>query len=292
MGKMIKRQRITTRIKKAHQAWKDFRAYEVVSRRLNQSIATDKFFLTENVAYGEHERQNFDLYRAVSSRQDRALIVFVHGGTWARGDKSDYAFVAESFTQDGFDVLVLNYRLAPQHRFPDYVSDLIHAVNYLHAQQQELSISTENLVLMGHSAGAFNIMSALYHKDAQDVFDGIDQIKAVIGLAGPYHFNYANDKNLQQAFPVDKHYKQIMPYYFVTQNQIQHLLLIAELDLIVASQNSKDMHYALCRAGNQSVLERVPYAGHISLVGSLSSRFSHYFATKRLILNYLNRILG
>ncbi|SDB92701.1 alpha/beta hydrolase [Acinetobacter boissieri] len=289
---MIKRQRITTRIKHARQAWKNFRVYEVVSHRLNQSIGTSHFALTANVAYGQHERQNFDLYRAVSPRKDRALMVFVHGGTWARGDKSDYAFVAESFAKEGFDVVVLNYRLAPQHKFPEYVDDLIHAVNYVHSQQQALSISTENLILMGHSAGAFNIMSALYAQAPDYTFNCMSQIKAVIGLAGPYHFNYANDANLQQAFPLEQHYKQVMPYYYVKKNNIQHLLLIAELDLIVASHNSKDMHYALCRAGNESTFERVPYAGHISLVGSLSSRFSDYFATKRLILSYLAKVLN
>lgn len=288
----MKRQRITARIKYVRKAWQDFRAYEVVSRRLNQSIATDGFHLTTDIAYGANERQQFDLYRAVLPRKDRALMVFVHGGTWARGDKSDYAFVAESFTKEGFDVLVLNYRLAPKHRFPDYVDDLIHAVNYLYAQQQALSVSTENLILIGHSAGAFNIMSALYAKAPSNTFDCMEQIKAVIGLAGPYHFNYANEETLQQAFQLQQHYKQVMPYYHVKKNHIQHFLLIAELDLIVASQNSKDMHYALCRAGNESVLERVPYAGHISLVGSLSSRFSNYFATKRLVLSYLANILS
>lgn len=288
---MLKRQHMAAKIKHAHRVWKDFRAYEVVSRRLNQSIVTTHFHHVPNIAYGEHERQTFDVYRAVLPRKDRALIVFVHGGTWARGDKSDYAFVAESFTQEGFDVVLLNYRLAPQFRFPDYVNDVIYAINHLHQQQQQLSICTENVVLMGHSAGAFNIMSALYAQNTSEHFHCLANIQAVIGLAGPYHFNYANDVSLQQAFPTDLFYKQVMPYYHVKENHIQHLLVVAELDLIVASHNSKDMHYALCKAGNDSTLARVRYAGHISLVGSLSTRFSHYFTTKRLILDYLNHVL-
>lgn len=283
---------IQEKLKQAKHTWNNFRTYEVVSHRVNQSTPTSHFSVTNDIYYGDDERQCLDLYYAVEPRPDRAFIVFVHGGTWTRGDKADYLFVAESFAREGFDVAVLNYRLAPRHHFPDYVDDVILAVNYLTAQQQSLSICLKKIVLMGHSAGAFNIMSALYASSYRYQFDCFNDIKAVVSLAGPFNFDYADEPKLQQAFPVDQKYKQVMPYYFVKANHIEHLLIVASNDFMVAPQNSRDMHYALCRVGNISTFERIAYTGHISLIGSLSSFFSDYFATKRLILSHLDRVLA
>lgn len=57
----------------------------------------------------------------------------------------------------------MNYHLAPEHKFPSYVDDLAVALNYLEQQQARLGITTDRIALMGHSAGAFNIASLLYH---------------------------------------------------------------------------------------------------------------------------------
>ena len=42
---------------------------------------------------------------------------------------------------------------------------------------------------MGHSAGAFNVMSAVYHPKPNTI-QCLGNIKAIFGLAGPYHFDY------------------------------------------------------------------------------------------------------
>lgn len=264
----------------------EFRLYDVVSTRLNRWTPREHFDLVSNVSYGEHARQTFDLYRTKKPRQEPVLIIFVHGGTWSHGKKEDYLFVGESFAREGFDVAIINYRLAPEFKFPAYVDDFVLALNHLEEQ-----LPSHQMVLMGHSAGAFNIMSAVYHPQKY-AFHAYSKIKMIIGLAGPYHFNYMGDSNLEQAFDVKRTKEETMPYYFVQNNSIEHILLLASKDFLVARSNTMDMHAALKAQKNKSKVEVIPRTGHISLIGSLSSHLSQFFKTKTVILREIERCLN
>jgi len=159
----------------------------------------------------------------------------------------------------------------------------------LHQNQGKLEISTENIVLMGHSAGAFNVMSAVYHPDSTKI-ECLGKIKAIIGLAGPYHFDYKGDPLAEDAFDQSISYQEVMPYYFVNQNNIKHYLLMAENDQIVKKHNTLDMDLALREKGNHSHIAVIPKTGHITILASLSSFISHYFRTKRTILHFLEEV--
>ena len=230
------------------------------------------------------------IYIAQKPLKQQPLIVFIHGGAWQHGDKKDYGFIGESFAREGYDVAVINYHLAPEYIFPSYIDDLALALNFLDQHQTKLKISTENVILMGHSAGAFNVMSVVYHPHPNLVHCR-DNIKAIIGIAGPYHFDYKGDPLAQDAFDQEIPYQQVMPYYFVDSNQIRHYLLMAENDQIVAAKNTIDFDHILRQHGNHSNIAIIPKTGHISIIGTLSSLFSRYFKTKRTILSFLKESL-
>lgn len=273
---------------KVQQVYQDFRLYDIGSYALNRFIATEYFDLLPNIAYGLKARQRLDLYRARQPQRHRPLLIFVHGGSWQHGDKKDYKFIGEAFAREGYDVAVINYHLAPEHIFPAYIDDLTLALNHLHQHQHKYQISTENTVLMGHSAGAFNVMSALYHPQPCTLHCR-EQIKAVVGIAGPYHFDYKGDPLSQHAFDEQIPYQQVMPYYFVDQNPVHHYLLMASNDQIVQQSNSWDLHQVLQNKGNHSQVAVIENTGHITIVGSLSGWFSRYFRTKETILQMLDQ---
>ena len=268
--------------------YKDFRLYDLGSITINGLTPKKGYSIRHNLAYGLKARQRLDLY--ISDRkQQKPLILFVHGGAWRHGDKSAYKFVGEAFSRFGYDVAVLNYHLAPEHKFPSYVTDLAVALNYLEQQQAKLGISTENIALMGHSAGAFNIASLLYHPQHYDLT--IKQnIKALIGIAGPYHFDYKGDPLAEHAFEQDVPFDQVMPYYFVKNNSVKHYLFLAENDQIVKDKNSLDFKLQLEQQGNHCEIRVIPKTGHISIMGSVSSLFSRFFKTRSEIIEILDHI--
>ncbi|MFP0928593.1 alpha/beta hydrolase [Acinetobacter baumannii] len=282
-------EQLQSKIEQARTLYKEFRLYDLGSFALNRFTPKDGFEQVLNVRYGLKPRHRLDIYRSTKRLAHRPLIVFVHGGAWQHGNKRDYLFIGEAFTKEGYDVAVINFQLAPKNIFPSYVDDLTQALNYLHQNQEKLEISTENIVLMGHSAGAFNVMSAVYHPKPNTI-QCLGNIKAIFGLAGPYHFDYKGDPLAEDAFDQSISYKEVMPYYFVNQNHIKHYLLMAENDQLVKKENTFDLDQALRQSGNHSHIAVIPKTGHITILASLSSFVSHYFRTKRTILHFLDEV--
>lgn len=283
-------QRLNRSVEYARLLYRDFRIYDVGSYALNRLTPRKGYSVQENVPYGLRARHRLDLFRTLTPREHRPLIVFVHGGAWMHGDKKDYRFIGEAFAKEGFDVAVINYHLAPEHIFPASIDDLSLALNYLNVHQLKYQISTEKVVLMGHSAGAFNVMSALYHPKPYEI-QCRSQITAIIGLAGPYHFDYKGDPICADAFDQNRPYQEVMPYYFVESNTVKHYLLVAENDDVVGLSNAVDLDRRLKEKGNYSQLWTVPRIGHISMIGSVSSLFSRYFTTKQKIMQALEDAL-
>ena len=283
-------QQVQENVTRAKNFYQEFRLYDLASYSINYLTPKDTFEKEEHLAYGLKARNRLDLYRTKNPKKQKPLIVFVHGGSWQHGNKRDYLFIGETFAREGFDVAVINYQLAPENIFPAFVDDLAQAIHYLNQNKVKLNISTDNMILMGHSAGAFNVMSVVYSAQSQN-FKYKDQIKAIVGLAGPYHFDYVGDPLSEHAFDHKISYQQVMPYYFIEPNQIKHYLLVAEQDQVVERKNTLDLDIALRQKGNHSHIAVIPKTGHITIVATLASLMSHYFKTKRTILHFLEEAL-
>lgn len=109
----------------------------------------------EELAFGSHPLQRLDFYRS-QVPGERPLILFVHGGAWIGGDKSDSTGSAKirHYTQSGYQLASVNYRLLPEVDIEHQADDVAAALAALLDQSRELGIDTRRIVLMGHSAGA------------------------------------------------------------------------------------------------------------------------------------------
>lgn len=282
----IIRQQLNQKYDHVRNLYREFRVYDLGSIAVNRLTPKKGYRTLHNIAYGLRARHRLDLYISESGNH-RPLIVFVHGGAWSHGDKRDYRFVGEAFARFGYDVAVINYQLAPQHKFPCYVDDLALALEFLNHQQSKFAISTAKIALMGHSAGAFNIASLLYNP--RNFESPIRQnIRTIIGIAGPYHFDYKGDPLAEPAFNQQVPYQQVMPYYFVEKNDIQHYLFLADNDQLVEPKNSYDFQEKLLEQGNHCEVRVIPRTGHVSIMGSVSSLFSHFFQTRTEVIKALD----
>jgi acetyl esterase/lipase len=95
-----------------------------------------------------------DVFAPAAARGPLPLVVWVHGGGWLSGSKSDVANYAKIIAAKGYVVAGVDYSLAPGARFPTPVRQINAALKYLVANAQRLRIDPQRIVLAGDSAGA------------------------------------------------------------------------------------------------------------------------------------------
>lgn len=111
----------------------------------------------------------------------KALMVYFHGGGWVTGHIDDFDTLGRKLAErTGCAVLLVNYRLAPEARFPAAIDDGVNALQWAAAQGRELlgSDSLLPLIVAGDSAGG-NI-AAVVTRRARD--EGQPRIAAQVLL--------------------------------------------------------------------------------------------------------------
>ena len=80
--------------------------------------------------------------------------ILVHGGGFTRGDKTVFIKpLFEPLGKAGFTWFSINYRLAPQHRYPACIEDVETAVRWVKAHAAEYKADPKRIALIGESAG-------------------------------------------------------------------------------------------------------------------------------------------
>jgi acetyl esterase len=100
------------------------------------------------------------LYRP-SDAADLGLLVFLHGGGWVIGDLDSHDNVCRLLAGgSGHAVLSVDYRLAPEHKFPAPVDDAVTALRWAHEHAAELGCRADRIAIGGDSAGG-NLAAAV-----------------------------------------------------------------------------------------------------------------------------------
>ena len=120
-----------------------------------------------NVAYGTHERNVLDFYKAKGDGP-RPLLVYIHGGGWTGGDKKQDPKGFQPFLDKGISYAAINYRLTPDNPLPAPVHDAARAIQFIRTKAAEWNIDTKHIALTGGSAGACTSMWLLLHDDLAD----------------------------------------------------------------------------------------------------------------------------
>lgn len=127
--------------------------------------------------YGADPRQRLDLWRAAGTRP-APVVVFIHGGGWAIGDKwLSAAIKATHFTGLGYAFASLNYRLVPGVGPADQARDIARALATLRTQP---GVDGDRIFLIGHSAGAH--LAALVGTDTHYLREAAVPVDAVRGI--------------------------------------------------------------------------------------------------------------
>jgi acetyl esterase/lipase len=121
-----------------------------------------------DIKYGSHERNVLDLWRA-KSESPTPLLVFIHGGGFRAGDKSQLAAaLLKGCLDSGISVTSINYRLSQHAPFPAPMLDSARAVQFLRSKSKEWNLDPKRIAASGGSAGAGISLWLGFHDDLAD----------------------------------------------------------------------------------------------------------------------------
>jgi acetyl esterase/lipase len=117
-------------------------------------------------------------FYSTTNTKPSPLVIVIHGGSWQSGDNKQLPELNSYLAAKGYNVAAINYRLAPAYKAPAPVEDTKDAIQFLIANAATYNIDTNNIVLLGRSAGAQVALCAAYNFH-------MPSIKGVISYYGP-----------------------------------------------------------------------------------------------------------
>jgi acetyl esterase/lipase len=256
--------------------------------------------ITKDIHYGTDPRQALDIYQPDASIVKPEthhvgglpVVIFIYGGSWQSGDKEGYGFVGRSLAQAGYVSVVIDYRLAPKNIYPDYVNDSVSAISWVYQHIAQYGGNPNEIFVIGHSAGAFNAVAAVdderFWKNSRVPTAAI---KGVIGLAGPYSYDF-REYDSKIAFPTNLKPEDVMPDSHVRSDAPPHYLLTAENDKLVGIKNFLKMKRGLERANIPLETGVVAKVNHITMIVAMATPMEWLGNTRQMVLDYMAKTLS
>ncbi|CEG35628.1 para-nitrobenzyl esterase [Plasmopara halstedii] len=269
----------------------------------------------EGVAYVSklpHPLQCLDIAtpRQIKLNSKLPTCVFVHGGSWQRGDKSGGLNhnIDQAFVRAGCVGVSINYRLSPEVQHPEHAKDVAAAVAWLHRNIAKFGGDPDKLVLVGHSSGAHLIMQFL--ADPQFLTAaGLEKpihtlVKGAVGISGVYNIVRLANTSFYGALatnpPFGDRVEQLREASIgriITRvgavsplARMQLLLMNAEEDFHF-HEDTEELKQWLDAAGNTSVQRHVIHnCNHFNIIQHLASANLNSNTIMRLIMDFVARI--
>lgn len=246
-----------------------------------QAVPADRvddaeFLVDVEYAAGGHERQRLDI--AFSKRGDpRPLLVWIHGGAYMGGDKSENHPIQGELMARGFAVATINYRLSGDARWPAQITDCKAAIRFLRARAKDYRIDPGRIAVWGSSAGGHlaALVAASGAVEEFEVGEHHDQSSAVscaVDLFGPVDFETMPQftspdspearlwgRPTSEAIELAR---SASPLTYLTRGTPPILILHGDADGVVQLSQSEQFHAAMVRTGAPGSLLVLPGVGH------------------------------
>lgn len=226
-----------------------------------------------NLTYCHSE--TLDLYvPRTPSTQLLPVAVYVHGGGMTSGDKSDITPVfLDALASAGYAVASVNYRLAPQFKYPAQIEDVTCAIRFLRHQAARYRLDGGEVFAFGTSVGG-ELVALLALTGPHSAFDAgpyaseSSSVRAVADLFGPANLSEPSSgfshADLQQVFGDDRaEIARASPTHFVVADSPPVLIVQGVQDSKVLESQSIELYRDLRAKGDRAQLVLVQHMGHM-----------------------------
>lgn len=234
--------------------------------------------LLTDVAYGESENEKMDVYipkRAVK-RGESGAIIFIHGGSWSGGDKSEGDAFCRAFASLGYVTATVNYTLYNgendnTHTAEAMLDEIDAALVCLKELSAERGISITAAATAGYSAGAHLALLYAYSRaDTATIPIGFtasmvgpaDFSEKIWGDTGPSLASKLSGVEITDSDSRKLAISAASPVAYISERSVPTLLAYGGRDELVAAANGESVKNKLDVAGVRCDYILFPSSGH------------------------------
>lgn len=251
----------------------------------------------QNIPYKTPEGVSLtlDLYQPLQPGRYPAVVT-VYGGSWMRGSPADSEAIGRFLAARGYVVAALDYRHAPEYRFPTQVEDVAAGLAFVRSQAEDFEIERDRMALLGWSAGA--------HLAMLTGFQAAEPVQSIVDYYGPVDL-FDGYYDIPQPDPVDvrqvlrafiggtpeefpEAYKVASPLNYVKAAEPDSLpttlLIYGGRDHLVEARFGRSLYEALIESGNRVAWVKIPWAEHAfdQIFNGVSNQMALHFIERFL----------
>jgi len=219
----------------------------------------------------EGVKLKMDVYYPAINNGLFPVTMYVHGGGWRTGNKAVGTGQADipGLQNAGFLVVSVNYRLAPEYKFPAMIEDVKCAVRSLRAHASQYNLDPERIGVWGTSAGG-HLVAMLGTTDESaglDVGEYLEyssRVQAVVVMFGPADLTVGLGEGGNRAKSIfgDFDLGLASPVKYVSADDPPFLILHGEKDTTVSIRQGEILLKELEQVNVPAELVPVANAGH------------------------------
>lgn len=233
-----------------------------------------------------------DIYKPINLVKPSPLLVFIHGGGWTGGKRSDYLVYLLAFAKKGYITATVSYRLVKDSVYPACAEDITDAVQWLYKNGDKYGYDSNRIALIGGSAGGHLALLAAYgwqkpgvNNDTTSASESHHKIKAVVDLYGPADFTTEFAKNNATVINFLGHsykekpelFTEVSPVHYLDKNDPPTMILHGTSDQTVPISQSDELKKKLDSLGIPNTYIRLPLWPHTM---DLDQRVNNYCQLK------------
>ncbi|NOQ63652.1 MAG: alpha/beta hydrolase fold domain-containing protein [Methyloprofundus sp.] len=217
--------------------------------------------VTRDITY-THTGQKMDLLLPERTELDppRAAAIVMHSGGWVSGERSEMAFIAQWFAEQGLVVINVDYTLATsaEKKWPAQLADVIQGVWWLKENATEYHINPDKILAVGASAGGY-LAAMLGQTSVSNFQSGVDsEVHGLVCYSAPWDLLNANSAE-------QRYYTSLLlssstaealylasPLYQITRHSPPVLIFHGTEDVLVPFQQSDAACHAYLSKGLES----------------------------------------
>ena len=227
----------------------------------NMKIQQGRVSIKEGIVIGEGGGKSLkaDIFLPPVEEKNRPAVLFIHGGGWIEGDRSQLRGYGILLARLGFVCMCNSYRLSNESIWPAQIQDVNCAIRYLRANATDLGLDPDRIGVSGNSAGGhLSLMAAATNYD--QIFEGeggsnevSSKIKAVCAIYPPTTIRQLEMLNpLENAFLMlmgkeakKEDYDKASPLNYVTEDYPPCMLIHGSTDSVVRLKDSTKFYEKL-----------------------------------------------